>query len=247
MELIAAIDLLGGRARRLRQGDFDQPTAGSDAVELARRWVASGVRRLHLVDLDGARRGAPVELELLGEVVAAARHSFGDVRIQAGGGLRSEGAVKTLFARGIDQAILGTAAVEGPDFLAACARRWPGRIVASLDLRAGRPAVDGWKRTASTLPLDLAKRLLEEGAAALILTDVERDGTLEGPNLQLLAELRQAMPDARLLAAGGVGTLDDLRRLRDTGVDGAIVGLALLSGAIALEEALGLLRREEVG
>jgi phosphoribosylformimino-5-aminoimidazole carboxamide ribotide isomerase len=247
VELIAAIDLLGGQARRLRQGDFDRPTPGTDAVRLAAAWVAAGVRRLHLVDLDGARRGTPVELDLLTEVVAEARRVNPDVQVQAGGGLRSEAAVEALLARGVDQAILGTAAVERPRFLAACAARWPGRIVASLDLRGGQPAVDGWLRGASTAPLDLAARLLDEGAAGLIVTDVERDGTLEGPNLALLAELRAALPDVRLLAAGGTGTLDDLRRLRGAGVDGAIVGLALLSGAIRLEEAVWLLQREEVG
>lgn len=247
MELIAAIDLLGGHARRLRQGDFERPTPGTDAVELAREWVAAGVRRLHLVDLEGARRGESVELDLLGEVVGAARHAAAGIRVQAGGGLRSEPAVEALLARGVDQAILGTAAIERPGFLSACAARWPRRIVASLDLRDGLPAVDGWLRATSTLPLELATRLLDEGAAALIVTDVERDGTLEGPNLPLLVELRRALPNARLLAAGGVGSLDDLRRLRETGVDGAVVGLALLSGAIRLEEALQLLQREEVG
>jgi phosphoribosylformimino-5-aminoimidazole carboxamide ribotide isomerase len=246
VELIAAIDLLCGQARRLRQGDFDRPTAGTNAVELARQWVAVGVRRLHLVDLEGARRGAAAELDLLDELARAAHGAAAGVRIQAGGGLRSEEAVEAVFDRGVDQAILGTAAIEDPEFLAACASRWPDRILASLDLRAGRAAVDGWAREAASAPLELAKRLLDQGAAALIVTDVERDGTLEGPNLPLLAHLRRALPDARVLAAGGVGTLDDLRSLRETGVDGAIVGLALLSGAIRLEDALALLQREEV-
>jgi phosphoribosylformimino-5-aminoimidazole carboxamide ribotide isomerase len=247
VELIAAIDLLGGRARRLVRGDFDAATDGANAAALAADWVAAGVRHLHVVDLDGARRGEPVELDLMGDVVAAARAAGGDrVRVQAGGGLRSQAAVGSVLERGADQAILGTAAVDQPGFLAGCASRWPGRILASVDVRGGAAAVDGWLRGATESPLEIARRLVGEGAAAVIVTDVDRDGTLTGPNLALLAEWRATLPEVRLIAAGGIGTLDDLRRVRDIGLDGVIAGMALLSGALRVGEALEALAAEEI-
>lgn len=247
MDLIAAIDLLGDGARRLRRGDFEDATEATDAVALVRAWVAAGARRLHVVDLDGARRGEPVALELLTDVVTAARLTGGiGVQVQAGGGLRTEEAVASVLARGVDQAILGTAAVERRGFLAGCAARWPGRIVASIDVREGRVAVAGWLREADNSPLEAARRLVDEGAAALIITDVHRDGTLDGPNLEMLAEWRAALPEVRLIAAGGIGSADDVRRVRDLGLDGVIAGMALLSGALRIQDALTAAEAEAV-
>ncbi len=241
MELICAIDLLDGGAVRLVQGDYARRIAAdAGPTELARRFVTAGCRRVHVVDLAGARAGRPVQLALVGEIVAAARAIRGDVRVEAGGGLRSAADVDALLAVA-DEALLGTAAVEHPDFLRACADRYPGRIGLSLDLRDGRPALDGWLRTGESDAVGLARRLGDAGAARIVVTDTARDGTLAGPNLELMAAMRAAMPDATLVAAGGIGTLDDLRALAGIGCDGAVVGLALLSGAIDPAEALAVL------
>lgn len=241
MELIAAIDLLGGGAVRLAQGDFAREALRRpDPASLAGRWAALGVRALHVIDLDGARAGEPRQLSLLASVVAAAREASPAVRIECGGGLRDVGAAAAALAAGVDDVVLGTAAVERPAFVAECADRWPGHVLVSLDLRDDRPVLDGWLRSEASEPLTLARRLIAAGASGLIVTDALRDGTLGGPNLELLQRFRSALPGMRLIAAGGVGSLDDLRSLADLGVDGAIVGLALLSGAIDLDDALAL-------
>jgi phosphoribosylformimino-5-aminoimidazole carboxamide ribotide isomerase len=241
VELICAIDLLDGGAVRLVQGDYERRVeALAGPTELARRFVAAGCRRLHVVDLAGARAGRPVQLALVAEVAAAARAERSDVRVEAGGGLRTDADVDAMLAVA-DEALLGTAAIERAGFLRGCTERHPGRIGVSLDLRDGRPALDGWLRTGTTDAVDLARRLVDDGAARLIVTDTARDGTLSGPNLALLAEIRGALPDAILVAAGGIGSIDDLRALADIGCDGAVVGLALLSGAIDPADALAAL------
>ena len=232
MELICAIDLLDGGAVRLVQGDYGRRIpADASAPELARRFVASGCARLHVVDLAGARAGRPMQLALLDAIVAAARAENADAAVEAGGGLRRPADVEEVLALA-DDAILGTAAIEDAAFLGACATAHPGRIAVSLDLRDGRVALDGWRRTGSADVVALARRMLEDGASRLIVTDTARDGTLDGPNLELLGRLRAAVPHAILVAAGGIGSVDDLRAVANVGCDGAVVGLALLTGAI---------------
>ena len=241
MELICAIDLLDGGALRLVQGDYARRIpAGTDAPALAARFVAAGCRRIHVVDLAGARAGRPMQLPLVGEVAASARAAAEGVVVELGGGLRTEGDVADALAV-VDDAILGTAAVERPGFVAACAGRFPGRIVVSLDLRSGRAALDGWSRTGEEDPIDVAARLLREGASRLIVTETSRDGTLAGPDLDALEALRAALPEVTLVAAGGVGSLDDLRALDAIGIDGAVVGLALLTGAVEVADAVAAL------
>ncbi len=241
MELICAIDLLDGGAVRLVQGDYERRiNADADPAELARRFVAAGCRRLHVVDLAGARAGRPMQLELLGEVVAAARTVAPEVIVEAGGGLRTAADLDALLERA-DEALLGTAAIEDAAFLRACAATHPGRVAVSLDLRGGRPALDGWLRTGESGTEALAQRLLNDGASRLIVTDTARDGTLAGPNLELLTRLRAAVPEAVLVAAGGIASVDDLRAVAEVGCDGAVVGLALLTGAIDPASALAML------
>jgi phosphoribosylformimino-5-aminoimidazole carboxamide ribotide isomerase len=241
MELVCAIDLLDGGAVRLVQGDYERRIqARADASELARRFVAAGCRRLHVVDLAGARAGRPLQLEQVAAVTTSARAAAPDVLVEAAGGIRSDPDIDAVLAVA-DELVLGTAAIEAPDFLGAAAARHPGRIGASLDLRDGRPALDGWARLGEDEPIELARRLVEAGAARLVVTDTRRDGTLAGPNLDLLGGLREALPDATLVAAGGIGSLDDLRAVERTGFDGAIVGLALLTGAIDPAEAVRVL------
>lgn len=241
MELICAIDLLDGGAVRLVQGDFGRRIdAPRSPVELARRYVRAGCRRLHVIDLAGARAGRPVQLDLVGDLAAAVRAEANDAVVEAGGGLRAVGDVDAVLERA-DEALLGTAAIERPGFVRECAVRHPGRIGVSLDLRRGRPMLDGWSRSTTEDALALAGRIVEEGASRLIATDTTRDGTLAGPNLELLATLRTALPGATLVAAGGIASLDDLRAVRDAGCDGAVIGLAVLSGAIDPAEAVAAL------
>jgi len=241
VELICAIDLLDGGAVRLVQGDYARRIdADAEPAELARRFVAAGCRRLHVVDLAGARAGRPVQLDLVGRVADAARAVSPEVVVEAGGGLRRVEDVGALLGHA-DEALLGTAAIEDPSFLAMCADLHPGRIAVSLDLRDGRPALDGWLRSGEGDAVALARRLLDGGASRLIVTDTTRDGTASGPNLDLLATLRAALPGVVLVAAGGIGSLDDLRALDELGCDGAVVGVALLSGAVDPVEAVAAL------
>lgn len=241
MELICAIDLLDGAAVRLVQGDYGRRIESeAGAPDLARRFVAAGCRRLHVVDLAGARTGRPVGLAAVGAVAAAAREVSADVAIEAAGGIRTLGDLDGVLAVA-DEAVLGTAAIERPDLLRAAAERHPGRTFASLDLRDGRPALDGWARLGTEDPVELAGRLVADGVARLIITDTRRDGTLTGPNLELLTMLRAGLPHTTLVAAGGIGSLDDLRALEAAGIDGAIVGLALLTGAVDPAEAVRVL------
>ena len=233
MELICAIDLLTGGAVRLVQGDYDRRiVADATAADLARRFVRAGCRRLHVVDLEGARAGAPRELPLAGEVVRAARAVAPDVVVELGGGLRTEADVDAALDV-VDEVLLGTAAIEDPELLRLVARRHPGRIGVSVDLRDGRPAVDGWSRTVDEDDAEaLVARLFASGVSRVTITETSRDGTLAGPGLDPLRRLRAAFPDGTLVAAGGIGSLDDLRSLREIGMDGAVVGLALLTGAV---------------
>ncbi len=241
MELICAIDLLDGAAVRLVQGDYDRRVAAAvTAPELARRFVVAGCRRLHVVDLAGARDGAPTQLGVVAAVTDAARSEAHGVTVEAGGGLRTAADVGAILGI-VDMAILGTAAIANPGFLRRCANLHPGRVAASLDLRGGRPAVDGWIREVDHEAVDVAGRLLADGAARLVVTETSRDGTLAGPDLERLGTLRTAFPAATLVAAGGIGKLDDLRALEAIGIDGAIVGLALLNGAIDPAEAIAAL------
>lgn len=247
MELVAAIDLVGGRATRLVQGDFDRPLPErEDPLELARTWVAAGVRRLHVVDLDGARNGRPMQAALVAEVAAAGHRAAPEARVEASGGLRTPDAVDHLLAGGVDEVILGSAALADPGFVAASAARWPGRVGVALDLRDGRPAVEGWTRDVSDDAMALAAQLLATGAARLVVTDVLRDGTREGPNLELMAALRARFPSATLAAAGGIARTDDLRALAELGIDAAIVGRALLDGSLDIGAALAACAMEGV-
>ena len=241
MELICAIDLLDGGALRLVQGDYERRIpAGTDAPALATRFVEAGCRRIHVIDLAGARAGRPMQLPLVTEVAGAARAASRDAKVELGGGLRTEADVAAALEV-VDEVLLGTAAVERPGFLARCAGRFPGRVGVSLDLRGGRAALDGWLREGDAEPMAIAARLLAEGASRLVVTDTSRDGTLAGPDVEGLAALRAAFPGATLVAAGGVGSLDDLRALDAIGIDAAVVGLALLTGAVEVAEAVAAL------
>lgn len=239
MELTPAIDMLDGIAVRLVQGDYGRRAASlHDPAPVVREWVRAGVRCLHLVDLGGAREGRPLHLGLARTLASVARESADGVRVELGGGLRRIEDVRAALDTGVDVAILGTAAIEDPGFLAESVARWPGRVAVSIDMRGDRIAFDGWTRERDADPVHLAGELERGGAAHVIVTDVRRDGTRSGPNLELLARMREALPATRLVAAGGIGTVEHLRQLVALGVDGAVVGLALVDGSLRLDDAL---------
>lgn len=234
MQLYPAIDLLGGRCVRLRQGDYGAVTVfDDDPVAVARRWQAAGARCLHVVDLDGAREGHPAQLDV---VRVIARET--NLPVQLGGGLRTIEDVASAFDAGVARVILGTAAVRDEATLAACLAQWGERVAVSIDARGDAVTVAGWLESVAETLTDVAARMVRLGVRTLILTDVERDGTLAGSPGPRLLRLRAHLPQVALIAAGGIASLDDLRRLARARIDGAILGRALYTGAIDLAEAL---------
>ena len=232
MLIIPAIDLLGGRAVRLEQGDFARITDfGPDPIELARRFARDGPPWLHVVDLDGARLGHWCHLDVIAEMVAAA-----GVPVQAGGGARDISQVEAALERGVERVIVGTAATESPAVAASWATRFGSRLVFSLDTRGRRVLTRGWRSESAAEAVSVAEMLRDAGAQRFIHTDTARDGTLRGADLSgLSALLPLGVP---VLVAGGVATYADLEAIRDAGAEGAIVGRALLAGTIALGPAL---------
>ncbi len=243
IEIAAALDLLDGRAVRLRRGDYDARVADADPVALGASWAAAGVPRLHVVDLEGARAGAPRALALARRVVAAARHAMPGVRVELGGGLRDEAAVDRALAIA-DEAILGSAAVRDPSIVLRLVDRHPGRIAVALDLRDGAIALDGWTRTAAGDAISIARRLHAAGATRIHITDTARDGMLSGPNLELLAAFRDALPAAWITAAAGIRDGLDIGAVAALGVDGVVVGRALIDGRLTITDALRAARGE---
>lgn len=239
MDVIPAVDLLGGEAVRLVQGDFDDRAGTNpDPAASVREWVRTGARWLHFVDLDGARTGTARNLPTAIGLASEARGVDPTIRVELGGGLRDAEHVDEVLSAGVDLAILGTAVIMEPELVAALADRWPGRIAASIDVRDGAIALEGWTRSVDADPAQLAADLARRGAATVVVTDVLRDGTRSGPNLELIGRIRDATPGLRLLAAGGIATASQLADLARLGVDGAVVGLALLDGSLPLADAL---------
>ncbi|WP_376795667.1 1-(5-phosphoribosyl)-5-[(5-phosphoribosylamino)methylideneamino]imidazole-4-carboxamide isomerase [Thermogemmatispora sp.] len=238
MIVLPAIDLRAGQCVRLYQGDYSQATVYSpDPVAVALRWQEAGARWLHLVDLDGAAQGQPVNLETVGRIRSATT-----LQIEFGGGLRDLASIERILSLGIERVVLGTSAVRQPSLLAEAVRRWGERIAVGLDARAGLVAVAGWQQTERLTAVELAARLCTLGVARFIYTDIARDGTLSGPNLEALQVLLQvlslAQPARALIASGGVRSLEDIRSLARLGVEGVIVGKALYTGDLDLAAAL---------
>lgn len=239
-----AIDIRDGRAVRLLQGDYDRETGyDADPLDAARRWIEGGAEVLHVVDLDGARAGAPVNLEIVSRIA-----SLG-VPVQLGGGLRDRGAVESAFAAGAERAVLGTTSQRDPDLLGLLAELYGGRIVASVDARGANVAVEGWERETGTPVTTAIERLGARGVSTFVYTPVEVDGTLEGPGIDGLGPILASCgrTGARLIYSGGVGSLDDLVALRDLRaehLDGVIVGRALYEQRFSVGEAVAALRGE---
>lgn len=236
MNVIPAIDLLEGRCVRLYQGDYARSQVFNDnPVEVARQWVDQGAPRLHVVDLDGAKAGKPVNTKSIEAIVQAV-----SVPVQIGGGLRDRTGVAQLLDIGVEQVILGTAAVEDHLLVKQLCAEFPEKIIVGIDARNGFVATRGWLETSQVQATELAQQMSELGVAAIIYTDIHRDGTLSGPNIEALRELARNL-SIPVIASGGVSSITDLLSLlalEPLGVSGVIVGRALYTGDISLKEAL---------
>jgi phosphoribosylformimino-5-aminoimidazole carboxamide ribotide isomerase len=241
VRLYPAVDILGGRAVRLVKGDFEAKTVyEADPLAAARRWTEDGADYLHVVDLDGARTGEPVNLEHLERIAAGLR-----VPVQYGGGLRSLESIEGALSAGAARVILGTAAFKVPGLLEEALRRHdPERVLVSVDVRAGEVVIEGWTEAAGVSAREVFGRLIERGVRTLAYTNVDRDGMLDGPNLEDLIRVAKAAESGRLIYSGGIGTLADLEHLaklrserRLESLEGVIVGKALYEGRIQVEDA----------
>jgi phosphoribosylformimino-5-aminoimidazole carboxamide ribotide isomerase len=236
MNVIPAIDLLEGRCVRLYQGDYARSQVFDDnPANIAKQWVEQGATRLHIVDLDGAKTGQLVNRQAIEAILQAVPGE-----IQVGGGLRDKSSVSQLLNMGVKQVILGTVAVEQPQLVEELCQEFPGQIIVGIDARNGRVATRGWLETSEVAAIDLAKQMQQLGAAAIIYTDIHRDGTLSGPNLEALRELANAI-SIPIIASGGVSSITDLLSLlalEPSGVSGVIVGRALYTGDVSLKAAL---------
>ena len=234
LEVIPAIDLIDGRCVRLYQGDYSRETVYSDdPVEVALRWERLGARRVHVVDLDGARAGSPQNLDAIRRIAEAV-----GVPVQMGGGIRTLDTVREVIASGVDRVMLGTVAVREPGIVTtACERFGAERVLVAIDSRDGRVAVSGWTDGSETSATDLLRLMMDAGVNAFLCTDISRDGTLTGPDYDHMRGLVAVGGDG-VIAAGGIATVEHLRKLAEIGVGGAVIGRALYTGDIDLAEAI---------
>ena len=240
MEVIPAIDLLGGKCVRLNQGDYNKVTEfSSNPVEQAIRWQEQGASRLHLVDLDGAKTGRPVNDKIIKDISNKL-----NIPIQVGGGIRSSQRVKDLLDNGIEKVIVGTVAIENPVLLKALTRDYPKRIILGLDLKNGNVATSGWTKGTDIRGTDLLRSYANLDLGSIITTDISKDGTLKGPNIKELKEISESSP-FDVVASGGIGSIADLISiipLKSYGVTGTIVGRSLYDGQINLKEAIKVMK-----
>ncbi|MFT3928863.1 MAG: 1-(5-phosphoribosyl)-5-[(5-phosphoribosylamino)methylideneamino]imidazole-4-carboxamide isomerase [Spongiibacteraceae bacterium] len=236
MLVIPAIDLKDGKCVRLRQGLMDDSTVyGDDPVSMAQRWVDAGARRLHLVDLNGAFAGTPVN----GEAVTAIAKKFPKLPIQIGGGIRSIEIIEQYLNAGVSYVIIGTKAVKEPQFIAEVCKKFPNRIIVGIDAKNGLVATDGWAEVSSVKATDLAKRFEQDGVTAIVYTDISRDGMMQGVNVEATVALAEAST-IPVIASGGVTNMNDIRALKAVaakGILGAITGRAIYENTLNLTEA----------
>lgn len=236
MLLIPAIDLKDGKCVRLRQGRMEDETIfADDPMDMAQRWVDAGARRLHLVDLNGAFAGRPVNADVIRRIAEA----FPDVPIQVGGGIRDEDTVQSYLDAGVQYVIIGTKAVSAPHFVNDLCLEFPGHIIVGLDARDGKVAIDGWSKLSHHDVIDMAQRFERDGVEAIVYTDISRDGMMKGVNVEATAKLAGEI-SIPVIASGGISSLDDVKALlqvADEGIMGAIIGRALYEGSIDLAEA----------
>jgi phosphoribosylformimino-5-aminoimidazole carboxamide ribotide isomerase len=240
MFIYPAIDLLGGNCVRLRQGDYSRETVFSDdPAAVAKQWVKQGADRLHLVDLDGAKAGKPINGDVIRRIVSAV-----DAPCQLGGGIRNEADLETVFGWGVRWAVLGTRALQEPGWVCRMADRHPARIVLGVDARDGFVATEGWLSTSSTKATDLAKQVEQSPLAAVVYTDIAKDGMMSGPNFEQLAEMRDAVR-LPVIASGGVSAHEHVAKLVSMNLFGCIVGRALYEGTVDLSVILATARAKD--
>jgi phosphoribosylformimino-5-aminoimidazole carboxamide ribotide isomerase len=241
MQIWPAIDILEGRCVRLQQGDYQRETVfGDDPVAMARHWVEQGAECLHLVDLDGARDGRVINRQVIQAIVQAI-----SVPCELGGGIRDDATIAAWLELGLDRLVVGTRALQDAEWFRDVVRRYPRRLVLGIDARSGRVATDGWLNTSDVSAVELARMFEAEPIAAIIYTDISKDGMLSGPNLDAMAAMRDAVR-CPLIASGGVTELEDVVRLAILGVDGCIIGRALYEGRLELPAALAALRERRI-
>src|SRR5262245_16659544 len=233
MQIWPAIDLRGGKCVRLRQGDYQQETVfADDPAAVARQFAHEGARHLHIVDLEGAREGMPINLPSVQDILASV-----DIECELGGGIRDEQSVRELFDFGLSRLVIGTSALTDPEWFREACRQYPYRLVLGIDARDGRAATDGWLNTSAVTAIDLARQFASEPLAAIIYTDIATDGMMRGPNIEAMAQM-QAAVEVPVIASGGVTTIEDVSRLAKAGLAGCIIGRALYEGTLTLADAL---------
>ena len=233
MKLYPAIDLRGGQAVRLYQGDYDQMTVyNPDPVAQAKAFAVAGAKYLHVVDLDGAKDGLAVNFSTIQSITAA-----GDLFVEVGGGIRDQQRIEDYLALGVGRCILGTVAVRDFDFTARMARTYGDKIVVGVDMKDGYVAVSGWKELTPEPGLDFCRRCADAGVKALIVTDISRDGTMQGTNMQLYRDLL-TIPGVEITASGGIARMEELDELQAMGCHAAILGKSIYTGAIDLAQAV---------
>lgn len=241
MLILPAIDIRGGRCVRLIQGDYSRETVFADnPASMAERWLSEGADAIHIVDLDGARDGTVTNRVAVEGILRAAGAAGRSIVTELGGGIRDLAGIEAWLEAGLTRVIIGTAAVREPDLVTQAARRWPGRVWVGIDARGGKVAVQGWLETTDVDATDLARNMQERGAAGIVFTDIDRDGTGKGVSVESTAALAGAL-DIPVVASGGVHTLGDVTRLNavaDSGIEGVIVGRALYDGAVTLRDLL---------
>lgn len=237
MRIYPAIDIKDGKCVRLFKGRFDEVTVyGDSPAEMARKWEQLGGGFIHVVDLDGALKGHGVNADKIKEICQSV-----SVPVQTGGGIRSMADIEAKLACGINRVIIGTKAVSDSEFVKEAVAKYGDKIVIGIDAKDGMVAVEGWEKTSDFTAVEFAKKMADLGVRTIVYTDIATDGTLAGPNVSAMREMAQAV-DADIIASGGVGCLEDILALKDTGVEGVIVGKALYTGRVDLKEAINKVR-----
>ena len=232
IEIIPAIDIIDGRCVRLAQGDYNRATTYGDPVDMALRYRDAGLKRLHLVDLDGAKASQPVHLAILERIATAT-----DLDIQYGGGIKTKTALESVLNAGASRAIGGSMAISAPEIFRECLSEFtPARLILGADVRDGFIATHGWLENSRTTLQEIIRQFLPDGLSQVICTDISKDGMLSGPNFELYAELLETFPSLSITVSGGIRSMDDIVRLNDAGMQSVVVGKALYEKHITLKQ-----------
>ncbi|MDR1925598.1 MAG: 1-(5-phosphoribosyl)-5-[(5-phosphoribosylamino)methylideneamino]imidazole-4-carboxamide isomerase [Planctomycetaceae bacterium] len=240
MQILPAIDILNGKCVRLKQGDYLLETQYSeDPLEVARRWSLLGAEMLHVVDLDGAKGKRPMNFDLVVSIAKAVK-----IPVEVGGGIRNELAIRDYLLAGVERVVVGTLALTDPDWFRQMVMLYPHRLVLGIDARGGRVAVEGWSETSGVGAVELARQFAELPLAAIVYTDIAKDGMLEGPNFDEIATIQNAIP-LPIIASGGISTLEDVKKLKSLNIPACIIGKALYEEKIKLNDAIKIAKNSK--